>query len=299
MNTITAITGRNLTIRNSFDEKMLGLSFNANKNIQFLPILIFQSFPKLKSISASKCSIIEISKQNFENLALLEQLYLTENMIYTIWSDTFEHLKALQALFLGKFIFQIQMQVIYFFISESNNIKFMNGQLFAPNPHLRKVFVSQNACIDKNFSLNDDAHAMRHQVTTQCGFPEPRSRKNSISCLITNCNDVKKFDCCQFKYSTAIDSRDFLVSNALNTDVLNFEINDCEAVNFLPTFVNFKFPNLQIFIADHCNISEISKMNFANLSKLREINLSFNRIDTVLKNTFEGLDLLMRIHLGQ
>lgn len=139
---------------------------------------------------------------------------------------------------------------------------------------------------------------MHQQVTTQCGFPEPKKRENEVGCAIKNCIHRDMADCCIFENSTTIDSPDFLISNAHDYEVLNLFIGGSSDVSFLPIYVNFKFPNLGTYHADHCNIGEISSMNFANLTKIREISLAGNRIEMVLKNTFEGLVLLEKINLS-
>lgn len=152
--------------------------------------------------------------------------------------------------------------------------------------------------LDDNTSVQ--VHQKMHQkVTTQCGFPEPKTRENAVGCVFTNCIHRDMTNCCIFENSTTIDSRDFLISNAYDHEVLNLIMNGKTAVEFLPVFVNLKFPNLGTYHADHCNISEISRMNFANLTKLREISLAGNRIEIVLKNTFEGLVLLEKINLSE
>lgn len=175
----------------------------------------------------------------------------------------------------------------------------MNAHLFSQIKHLQEVWLRGNPCIDKDFTRGFNARAMQQEVTTQCGFDEPKAREKKVTCAIDNCVEIKKYDCCKFESSTTIDSKGFLISNSLDYDVINFEAKNNLKIDFLPIIVNFKFPNLQLYRARHCNISDISKINFANLTKLREIDLAGNRIDTVLKNTFEGLDLLLKIYLSE
>lgn len=49
------------------------------------------------------CAIKEISKRNFEKLLNLEDLYLQDNQIYVVLSDTFEGLVKIIHLNLSKF----------------------------------------------------------------------------------------------------------------------------------------------------------------------------------------------------
>lgn len=143
------------------------------------------------------------------------------------------------------------------------------------------------------------ALTMQLTVTAQCGFVEPKIRRNEVGCIVTNCIDDELFDCCVFGDSTIIDSRDFSISNAPGYEVLHLHIRETPSVAFLPILTCFKFPNLESYQADNCNIGEISKMNFVSLESLLEINLAGNRIEMVPKNTFEGLDVLETIFLSE
>lgn len=296
----TAITGRNFAIDDDRNVEMKVLSLDRNKNVHFLPVSVHQKFPYLISISARKCSIIEVSRENFSELTSLELVYLSDNRIYSLWSDTFAHLPALRKIFLGELkkyflLFLEEFQSL----AEGNNIKFINGQLLSQIKQLQEVWLRRNPCIDKDFTRNFDVQAMHQEVTTQCGFPEPKARGREVSCFVVNYVEKDKYDCCRFENFATINTKDFLISNALDYDISSLEARNCPKVNFLPIFVNFKFPNLQTYRAVNCNISEITKNNFANLTKLREIDLAGNKIDTVLKNSFEGLDLLLKIYLSK
>lgn len=106
MQSSTAITTRSMSLSDEFNVDMFRIIFDGNKNIQFLPISMNRNFPNLLAILASNCSIIEISKESFEKLTELEILNLAGNKIYSIWSDTFNDLKALTKLYLGKNFFK-------------------------------------------------------------------------------------------------------------------------------------------------------------------------------------------------
>jgi Leucine rich repeat len=84
-----------------------GLIFTENKNIHFLPTAIYETFPKLLRLNADECSIRRISRDNFGKLTYLKFLFLAGNKINAIPSDTFEDLKALRILTLGKFVLKI------------------------------------------------------------------------------------------------------------------------------------------------------------------------------------------------
>lgn len=82
---------------------ILGLTFYSNKQVSFLPVQVDVAFPQLVGYSAAKCSIKTISKDNFKNLRNLKDLSLRCNQIETIEKDTFEDLILLEVLWLGKF----------------------------------------------------------------------------------------------------------------------------------------------------------------------------------------------------
>jgi Leucine-rich repeat (LRR) protein len=82
------------------NEKFIGLNFESNKKIFYLPESPFEIFPYLKYINALECSIKEISYKNFKNLEFLRYLYLNENQIGAIATDTFKDLLNLEEIYL-------------------------------------------------------------------------------------------------------------------------------------------------------------------------------------------------------
>lgn len=78
------------------------LFLSGNKNVLYLPVRVYQSFPNLKEISAFECSIKEISKKNFDYLTQLEDLDLHHNFIAKIKSDTFDGLSKLRRIDLSE-----------------------------------------------------------------------------------------------------------------------------------------------------------------------------------------------------
>lgn len=85
-----------------FDQSVLGLWLNNNKNIKFLPRKIHQSFPDLVGFSAYSCSLTTIEKENFVNLTKLKYLDLRENRLTKLHDNLFEDLAALEVLWLGE-----------------------------------------------------------------------------------------------------------------------------------------------------------------------------------------------------
>lgn len=68
-------------------------------------------------------------------------------------------------------------------------------------------------------------------------------------------------------------------------------------ISFLPLLVHKTFPNLLGYSAASCSIKSISYHNFKSLTKLRELWLLKNKIETIYSNTFEDLASLERLDL--
>lgn len=98
----TSIDSYGFTITSNRDETITGLDLESNKNIFFLPIRVDRSFSKLVAYNANGCSLKSLSKENFKNLRFLKQLWLGENEIEKIYSDTFVDLSSLEDLALCK-----------------------------------------------------------------------------------------------------------------------------------------------------------------------------------------------------
>lgn len=102
MKSYTIIRDNNYTISDMFNEEVEVMDLSGNRNIEFLPILLYDTFPSITIYHAARCSIREILKENFKNLDLKE-VNLQENQIYAVSRDTFEGLDNLRDLNLSKF----------------------------------------------------------------------------------------------------------------------------------------------------------------------------------------------------
>ena len=93
----TTINRNDLRITQSDDEKIKALSFSSNnKKVEFMPIFINDTFPRLDQIKAENLAIKKICRENFVNLHYLKRISLEENQIEKISSDTFAGLWRLQ-----------------------------------------------------------------------------------------------------------------------------------------------------------------------------------------------------------
>lgn len=72
------------------------------RSIDFLPVLVHESFPLLKFYFVINTSVQKICKKNFEEMSKLVQLYLLGNQIEVIKSDTFDDLISLRRIYISK-----------------------------------------------------------------------------------------------------------------------------------------------------------------------------------------------------
>jgi Leucine-rich repeat (LRR) protein len=101
MQNTTVIDQKTMRISNR-DGAVRALAVFTNKQIHYLPIGIKDTFPHLEFMSAGQCAVREVSKENFAGLSNLTALWLEQNQIEKISSDTFEDLVSLKHLWLCK-----------------------------------------------------------------------------------------------------------------------------------------------------------------------------------------------------
>lgn len=89
-------------IESDENSPIAGINFWGNKKIFYLPTNVGTVLSNLIGYSAAKCSVKEISKANFKNMKNLKALWLHDNRIEKIESDTFDDLKSLETLDLCK-----------------------------------------------------------------------------------------------------------------------------------------------------------------------------------------------------
>lgn len=95
---------------------------------------------------------------------------------------------------------------------------------------------------------------------------------------------------------TTIDATGFNILPMDDTvEGLRFEEN--KKIRYLPEKVVETFPNLMIYWAQSCSLTEISKKHFKSLIFLRELFLGRNQIERIISNTFEDLTSLERLEL--
>lgn len=82
-----------------------------------------------------------------------------------------------------------------------------------------------------------------------------------------------------------------------NDNVTGLRMYGNKKIKFLPLSIDKVIPNLVAYSASHCTIKTISKDNFKNLNKLKELHLRDNLIEKIYGNTFEDLVALEQLNL--
>lgn len=102
-----------------------------------------------------------------------------------------------------------------------------------------------------------------------------------------------------FINDATISSPDVSCSEPRNVSVKGLSLCQNKNINYLPVKIARSFPNLLGYCAAECNIKAISKENFRKLVHLVELLLLRNKIEVILRDTFEDLTSLERIDLRE
>lgn len=84
---------------------------------------------------------------------------------------------------------------------------------------------------------------------------------------------------------------------AQDSFVQGLELERNNMIFYLPIKIAESFPNLLALSAWDCSLKEISRKNFENLSKLKQLILYRNEIETIFYDTFADLIALEYLNL--
>lgn len=110
------------------------------------------------------------------------------------------------------------------------------------------------------------------------------TNENLMTCTMLTFSSIKTPN---LRFSSSDDS----------VTAVNFENN--KAIEYLPLDIYENFPDLTWIQACWCSIKSIDKENFQSLKKLRKLNLHHNKIVQISDHTFEGLEALKELNLGE
>lgn len=98
---------------------------------------------------------------------------------------------------------------------------------------------------------------------------------------------------------TIIDSLNFVIADPRDDTVKGIVFDGNKNVKYLPYKIHTQFPNLIIYKSNRCAVKQIAMDNFENLSKLKEIELSFNHVQKISANIFKQLPSLKKVYLSE
>lgn len=135
------------------DETVEAMWMHNNQKASYLPNKLAEKFPNIVLYQADRCSIKEISRDNFWGLNSLRELDLNDNQIESLKDGTFEGLLNLHFLRLSILLSHYMMISSYqpFHSSENNKIRKLKATSFGMLPSLEYLDLRLNACIDEDF----------------------------------------------------------------------------------------------------------------------------------------------------
>lgn len=184
------------------------------------------------------------------------------------------------------------------FLSVHQRLRAVNGQAFEKLKNLELIGFMFNDCIDQGFSSTRNYANIQIAakiVSGHCGYDEIETKE--VAC--EKYRDENRYETCYMNAHTIIDSANFSVAGLRDEDVggLNFEGN--KKIGYLPVYLYKQFPNLYVYFAKSCAIKEITKENFEKLKRLFVLDLSYNNIQKIRADTFNGLTILGKIYLSE
>lgn len=219
------------------------------------------------------------------------------------------------------------MHFFHITIKGNNKIKFLNGKIFKNLNQLRDVRLLGNICIDSDFFYKYDIPSLMKTLDRQCAFQEVENfseetfleaqksqpkdweafkilmneensggKTKKISCVTVYTENSLKT--CSMRSVKIINSDDISLSSERDDTIDKLCFSTNKKIKFLTIDVVKSFPNLKTYEATSCSIKTISNRNFEGLNKLSRLWLSYNQIERIASNTFDGLIALIYVGLG-
>lgn len=127
-----SIDSEGTTVSPSSASNFQGIYFERSKDVKYLPEKLAEKFPDLLAMQVIHCEVKSVQKKHFANLNKLFYLSLFENKIEVISNDAFDDLSMLEILYL----------------SNNENIKKLDPNVFNYLPSLKYVWIDQLSLIE-------------------------------------------------------------------------------------------------------------------------------------------------------
>lgn len=173
----------------------------------------------------------------------------------------------------------------------------LNGQAFANLHKLEIISFMNNYCIARVFHDEFVDTTALEVISYNCGFEE----FDTVGIYCERFSDGFKVytEFCFMDEKTVINATNFVVGDPSDDEIGGIKFDENKNIEFLPYKIHMQLPNLIIYQASKCSIKQITKKNFEKLSRLKEIDMSFNQIRKISGNTFRGLESLTFVDISK
>ncbi|KAM6916623.1 slit homolog 1a isoform 2-T2 [Xenentodon cancila] len=307
-NNIVDCRGKGLTaIPANLPESMAEIRLEQN-GIKSIPPGAFSPYKKLRRIDLSNNQISEIAPDAFQGLRSLNSLVLYGNKITDLPKGVFDGLYALQLLLLNANkihcvranTFQ-DLQNLSLLSLYDNKIQTLAKGTFTSLRAIQTLHLAQNPFIcDCNLKWLADYLRSNPIETSGARCASPRRLANKRIGQIKS----KKFRCSAKEQYVIPGTEDTRLNNACNSDPVcppkcRCESNVVDCSNLKLTKVPEHIPASTTEL--RLNNNEITTLDatgvFKNLSQLKKINLSNNKITDIEDGAFEGASSVIELHL--
>lgn len=291
------------------------------QNVEVLPRVISELFPRLKTLTVSSSYLKSIEPQDFIGLAELEELNLDNNEIEAILPSTFVDNSRL---------IKITM--------EHNSLRDIASNVFESLHQLNQLNLRSNDCIDDRANNLEAVAVIKNVIRHKCKMPDAIEKllnnksvmnfdyARSGNCICVNANGtkpvvdtmiplaMKRNATCNYYQN----NNDYFCNIVLKLDlpsiqIVNFhgkhehsktnqDLTHAIAVNqiirHVPPKMFEQFPNLISISITKSQLLSITTKSFATLPKLLELNLAGNDIVRIERNLFTNNKLLKMIDLS-
>uniref|UniRef100_A0A8D8Z019 Insulin-like growth factor-binding protein complex acid labile subunit n=1 Tax=Cacopsylla melanoneura TaxID=428564 RepID=A0A8D8Z019_9HEMI len=236
-----------------------------NSFIPAIGIHPFWGVPSLRYLNLTHNNITSVLESNFKGLFNLQEVYLDHNKIESIPSGAFMHLSDLKVLSLSH-----------------NRISKLSPRLFLKLSKLRSLDLSYNDLVEFGPEIFKDIRDLREFKCRSCGLANINPMMYSILADLTYLDLGYN----QLKYLLADELQDLKKLETLFLDGNHFPV-------ILEKSFSSQF-NLQVLCLQRNRLAKVTTTAFANLSKLIELDISYNKLDRLEIATFDPIESSLR-----
>lgn len=153
-----------------------------------------------------------------------------------------------------------------------------------------------------NEKRRDKTDRRHHNVQTRDNLCEIANREAKVHCYCENTeiNTATRADC--WVFNGGIDESDPIwasFNSQLHLEKLTFNVRSDGALKFIPLAVIHRLSKLQKLYIHYATLTRIEKRTFANMSTIREITLTNDKISDLDFSAFKGLPALVNLTIKE